>query len=935
MPHADEPIGTPNAQSIGFDAQWYLKTYTDVAGAGIDPWTHYIQFGRSEGRRPHAPRGSASERDLWSGFANAGLPKLEAQADGPPGPEQDMARWWLARWHFAQGHYDTASKFMEQLIRTDRPLSPDRTIGTVILAALCALETGNRDRARKVLAQGRKAGMSPTEIDLVRANIEATPDEALNKIWRRAGLGGIRLQHGTAPALDRLIPRRKILPGLPYRMAPRVSVIVPAFNAANTLPTALTSLLFQRWKALDIVVVDDGSTDATGAVAKRFAMRDPRIRVITSASNEGAYIARNRGIMAAKSNYITVLDADDWCHPDRIAQQVRALIANPDIVGSLSHWVRVSPELKFSRWRIETDGLVHRNVSSLMIRRDVLNRLGVWDRVRVNADTEYYYRILAAYGGASLTEVLPGVPLSLGRCTPTSLTGQAATHLGSQIGGLRAAYLDAALSWHSRAVTEVRTPDGDSTGLDPLYLPEHPAQRPFAIPPEIGVGDPPPVARPEDVIRSSPLFDTQWYLEVNEDVRHASIDPALHYLQSGAAHGRDPSPKLSTTGYRAAYLTDASPETNPILHWHKMGCQEGIPPLPRFDGALAQTAPQVIVFGHQVGEHLFGAERSFLDMLVRMQAAGTPPMAVLPHVHNMAYLDAVRERTTCVVVVPYLWRHAIRTPRPDTQQALEKIMRAQPLQAVHINTCVIDAPAIAARAVGLPVVVHVRERPDQDETLRQALDMNAETIRLSLLKEADHFVANSPDVAAWLAAPERTRIVPNQVDPALFHLPRQDRTPPCVALISSNITKKGIADFVALARHLEEMGKKARCLLIGPESADLTALRPLPDTVETPGYATDPIAALIQADIVLNLSKFAESFGRSILEAMAAGRPVVCYNRGHLGTLVEDGVSGIMVTPDDPLEAAKAVALLLSDKNIRIRMGAAARRRARALVDSI
>jgi hypothetical protein len=89
-------------------------------------------------------------------------------------------------------------------------------------------------------------------------------------------------------------------------------------------------------------------------------------------------------------------------------------------------------------------GWVHRNVSSLMFRRSVFEQLGYWDRVTVNADTEYYYRVITAFGADRVKEVLPGVPLSFARHSPTSLTQRPETSLRSVFGGMRKAYQDAA-----------------------------------------------------------------------------------------------------------------------------------------------------------------------------------------------------------------------------------------------------------------------------------------------------------------------------------------------------------------------------------------------------------------------------------------------------------------------------------------------------------
>jgi len=96
--------------------------------------------------------------------------------------------------------------------------------------------------------------------------------------------------------------------------APRFSVIVPAYNSADTLTRAVESVLAQSWPAHEIIVVDDGSTDDTLQVAGKFG---DQVRVIQQ-PNAGVSVARNRGVEAANGDWLAFLDADDWYYPDRL-----------------------------------------------------------------------------------------------------------------------------------------------------------------------------------------------------------------------------------------------------------------------------------------------------------------------------------------------------------------------------------------------------------------------------------------------------------------------------------------------------------------------------------------------------------------------------------------------------------------------------------------
>ncbi len=103
-----------------------------------------------------------------------------------------------------------------------------------------------------------------------------------------------------------------------FGVRPRVTVLVPAYNAAATLAPAVTSVLGQTLRNLEVIVIDDASSDGTGSVASGLAGADGRVRVIRNASNQGKSISMNRGIEHATGDWIAVLDADDRYAPDRL-----------------------------------------------------------------------------------------------------------------------------------------------------------------------------------------------------------------------------------------------------------------------------------------------------------------------------------------------------------------------------------------------------------------------------------------------------------------------------------------------------------------------------------------------------------------------------------------------------------------------------------------
>jgi glycosyltransferase EpsJ len=105
---------------------------------------------------------------------------------------------------------------------------------------------------------------------------------------------------------------------------PRISVIVPAYNAMGFLETCVHSITGQSFADLELILVDDGSTDGTGPLCDRLAASDPRIRVIHQ-ENAGVSAARNCGVRAALGALIAFVDADDWLAPDAYSKMVSAM----------------------------------------------------------------------------------------------------------------------------------------------------------------------------------------------------------------------------------------------------------------------------------------------------------------------------------------------------------------------------------------------------------------------------------------------------------------------------------------------------------------------------------------------------------------------------------------------------------------------------------
>lgn len=118
-------------------------------------------------------------------------------------------------------------------------------------------------------------------------------------------------------------------------MKKTISVIIPAYNAAGFLEKTLDSILTQTYPQLEVIVVNDASTDGTAAVIDHYATLDPRIQAVHKTRNEGVSCARNDALELASGDYLLFVDSDDWIEPDTC---LRALSAMEEYNADLVLW---------------------------------------------------------------------------------------------------------------------------------------------------------------------------------------------------------------------------------------------------------------------------------------------------------------------------------------------------------------------------------------------------------------------------------------------------------------------------------------------------------------------------------------------------------------------------------------------------------------------
>lgn len=169
---------------------------------------------------------------------------------------------------------------------------------------------------------------------------------------------------------------------------PKISVIIPAYNAMNYLPDTLDNLLKQTYNDFEIIIVNDGSSDS---IKQWFSQLQHRRVKLIFQENQGAGIARNTGIINAKGEYLAFLDADDIWESTKLEKQVRILEENPK-VGLVYSWVEYISETGQSTGRIvkhQAEGnvwetLIQRNLvecgSVAMVRRSCFDNIGIFDK---------------------------------------------------------------------------------------------------------------------------------------------------------------------------------------------------------------------------------------------------------------------------------------------------------------------------------------------------------------------------------------------------------------------------------------------------------------------------------------------------------------------------------------------------------------------------
>lgn len=425
------------------------------------------KYGKKQAQRTQVKRIKYHLYDL--GFTKRALLELKDLHLSSTDPYlKRLTAWELALWYANEYSHDGARCALEYLqVASADERDKDQLRKLAILEAECYDILQEREAGQQIIHKLLTEQKHP-DLYLAAANLEETIAQRVK--WINQALDHYHLQSITFSPNEKGITYEdlKTVPlDKTVTEGPKVSIILPAFNFEAGIHIAIESILSQTWQNIELLVVDDCSTDDTVKVVQTYMEKDPRIKLFSTPKNSGPYIARNIALKEATGEYVTVNDADDWSHAEKIEIQVNHLIKDEHMVANTSEHARLTDDLQL--YRRGTPGIyIFSNMSSLMFQRElVMDKLGFWDSVRFAADGEFKRRLINVFGKQRIVDLKTG-PLSLPRQSVSSLTGSSAFGYNGFFKGVRKEYVESLEYHHKRA--------------DSLYYPYPKLTRPFPVP---------------------------------------------------------------------------------------------------------------------------------------------------------------------------------------------------------------------------------------------------------------------------------------------------------------------------------------------------------------------------------------------------------------------------------------------------------------------
>ena len=425
-------------------------------------------------------------------------------------------------------------------------------------------------------------------------------------------------------------------------------------------------------------------------------------------------------------------------------------------------------------------------------------------------------------------------------------------------------------------------------------------------------------------IAESGLFDAAWYADRYSDVAFVDMEPLEHFVRFGLMLKRNPGPDFDAHRYLDMNGDVAVAGLSPLLHYIRFGRAEGreavagkladigsplsagniMPHGPRRHAGSRKIDPgkaTILLCAHSADSQLFGGERSLLDVLQALSQLPLNMIVTLPSDDNRDYFDQIARLSAFIYTFPYRQWMESRDAYAWSALDFADIIARHAVDIVHANTVVLLESAVAAEKMGRTSVIHARELISLDAHLQRRMDQTAQEVIDTVLGHGDWIIGNSLATCRLFHRADRTLHIPNAVAVDDFAMPNIVDGDIRFGIVSSNLPKKGITDFVEVARRTAGRAPRAKFVIIGPPTHQIDLwLQEIeqgqrPDNIVFAGYKENGRAAMAEINVLLNLSTFGESFGRTVAEAMAAKRPVIAYRWGALPEVVQDGEGGRLV----------------------------------------
>ncbi len=701
---------------------------------------------------------------------------------------------------------------------------------------------------------------------------------------------------------------------------PKISVLMAVYNGAVYLREAIDSVLAQTYRDFEFVIVDDGSSDESVRIVRSYA--DPRIKLHASLQNMGQTTALNVGLRLCQGEYVARMDGDDICRPDRFARQVAALDADPalGIVGS-AVWIVDGRDrtLDFSP-QPESDATI-RFVSltrnpfhhpTVMIRRSVLieHALEFDERFQANQDFELWTRLLPVTRACNLSQALLRYRVH-----------------GSNISVKRLA------EQQRMSIDFCRKRQRDEG------VPE--------LPPEI-------LYQIFDALHGSRIVGSNRI----EDATLA-IDTFLGLAET---HARNIAAKrwAASLTLRALVLRRfVGGHTAFVARALRLSASAPI-------GFFAANLPTAIFRGIRWFDRRPPIEKSLMVVVASLRVGGTERHigAVLPELARAGWKIIVRRTGVDGPIGDVLRAHGIEIVDADISTDmtawLPPLIRGVVAYLIHAIPMALDIrrrrPAIVhaflpgpSTIAGIACVL-ARHKPlivsRRALNHYQANNPRAALLERFIMRGADAILGNSRAVMHDLAGeghdPSRFALIYNGVPPAGEVTPRAafraregwSESEIAIVIVANLLVYKGHLDLIVALGLMPPDLPNWSLNIVGRDDGEGAAITArilalgLENRVRILGARGDVASILAASDIAVSASH-EEGFSNSVIEAMAAGLPVVATAAGGSIDAVVDGVTGRLVPVRAPIELAAALAELIADMDKCRLFGAAAKIRIR------